>query len=697
MRRTKWLKRTLLACMSIMLSAACALCLIASAHVDVVAAEDETTTDVALPYVFKHGTTGAVPGVTIGAKSVSKTNALGQTLKGVELYSEQEYKLNNSKWYPVNGYSMGYGQYLTLKIDDTIDTSKPVEFLFSPYVIGGTGAQANHRFVMAISDKDGEIKPLTYTSKNGFNSDGNYLYLEFAKHQQWATKAAPETQGNGPTWYAVSSAGKTATGHDESVDNINADASINTNRLGGGALGRAFYGVEYLWGKEDSKYTDPCVNSQQLIKAKIEFTDTQLILTFEHVSEGNIESKGTTDVCTATHDLTKDSAANCTTCYFRQTYNLSNLNFTSESKLNLYFGYYNVHARTANQNYGALPMSLKLYNYKNGEIQNFGVKEGKENITVTENETITLADVMDIKYYDGVTAPTATVTYTSSNENVAKIENGKVVPVKGTYGGTTTITATASTGETATFEVTVDVNTVTFNGQIIAAGESYTVEEGLYTGKSLLIGYKADGALYAVGDTITLTKDIVLETVTVDFKMLYGASVRLDDTASIRFTAIVNTKELSAIESLIGADKVSYGMTLTPEGINKTYKINSKDEGFESVAYKDDANYTLYSAVMTKIPESNYSTALTAQGYIKVTYADGDVATISCKLADKKASDEKESNVRSLADVAKAAYNDRTTVADEKYKYEVADGSFSPYTKAQLDELAKYFDKENNL
>ena len=97
---------------------------------------------------------------------------------------------------------------------------------------------------------------------------------------------------------------------------------------------------------------------------------------------------------------------------------------------------------------------------------------------------------------------------------------------------------------------------------------------------------------------------------------------------------------------------------------------------------------------MTKIPENNYTTELTAQGYIKVTYADGDTTTLLCKIADKKDGDVKESNVRSLADVAKAAYNDRTTVADEKYKYEVADGSFSPYTKAQLNELTKCFDKE---
>ena len=203
--------------------------------------------------------------------------------------------------------------------------------------------------------------------------------------------------------------------------------------------------------------------------------------------------------------------------------------------------------------------------------------------------------------------------------------------------------------------------------------------------------------MYAVGDTIILTKDIVLEAVTVDFKMLYGASVRLDETASIRFTAIVNTEQLSALEDLVGKENVSYGMVLTPDGISKTYVIDSKNEGFKKSVYREDADYTLYSAVMTKIPENNYTTELTATGYIRVVYADGDAATLSCKIADKKDGDVKESNVRSLSDVAKAAYNDRTTVADEKHKYDVADGSFSPYTKAQLDELAKYFDKENDL
>ena len=672
--------------------AICLLCIIClSATVNIGKAQDSESevTNVSLPYVLKSGNTGAVTSEDIVATKVEKTNSLGQTLKGVELSSSQEYKLNNDEWYPVNGYSMGYSQYLTFKIDDVIDMSKPVEFLFSPYVIGDLGAQANHRFVMAISDKDGEIKPLTNSSSNGFNSDGNYIYWEFAKHQQWASQVAPETQGNGPTWYAVSSAGTTATGYDESIDNIGT-SEIKNNRLGSKSLARAFYGVEYLWGDVDPKYVDPSENSQQLIKARIEFTDTQLIIMFEHVSAGNIEDKGTSSICSVTHDFSSDSPDNCTTCYFKKTYNLADLNFTSDSELKLYFGYYNVHARFSGQNYGALPMSLKLYNYTNGTLQKFGVKAGKENNVITENQTLNIADIMDIVYYDGVKEHNVNVTYKSLNERLIKIEDGQIIPQKGTEGGEATIEAIAETGEKAYFTVTLDVNTVTYNGEVVGYGDSYTFTEDIYKGNAVLVGYKLNGKLYAVGDTVAFTEDVVIEEVTVDFRMIYGASIRLDRTASIRFTAIINTLELAEIESLAGVDKVSYGMTINPSGIDKVYTIDSKNEGFDTAVYGQDPAFTLYSAVMTEIPSDNYSTELTAQGYIKITYSDGDVATLNCKLADKKEGDIQESNVRSLSDVASEAYNDRSDIQNEKYPYEIASGEYSPYTVEQIEEFSKY-------
>ena len=692
MKRTKLVNKIAATAMSLF---ACATCLgvAAMSGVDGVADDAKVTlaggswTNVG-DYSLTWGSTGAVANAELYATPVAKTNALGQSLKGVELSSNQEYKLSNSQWYPVNGSSMGYGQYLTLKVNDTIDMSEPVEFLFAPYVIGNTGGQANHRFVMALSDSDGQIKPLTGDSQNGFNAaeDANYIYWEFLKHQQWANAAAPETQGNGPSWYAVSSEGTAATGYSESYDNIgNAPTkdgvTIANSRIAGGALARAFYGVDYLWKDIDSKYT---VNSSALIKAKFEFTETQLILTFDHVFEQDIEKKEPNyeadKVCTATHDFSADSGVTCTTCYFKQTYSLADLGFTADSELNLYFGYYNVHARFGGQSYGNLPMSLKLYNYKNGDVKSVTAKN--ETVSMKASEELNLVDNVNVAYFDGATA-TADVTFTSDNDAVATIVDGKLVPVTNTLGGDVVVTATVG-DKTATFTVTVDANTVTVGGNVVAGGNSYTLED-LYEGNYVLVGYKVNGKLYAVGDTIILTDDIVLEEVVVDFTMLYGASIRLDSTASIRFTAIIDTADFTALETLVGAENVSYGMTLTAG--EDTYRINSKDANFKTGTHEND--YTLYSAVMTGIPASDYTTELTANGYLKVTYADGDVVELAANLAEMEEDDVKASNVRSLTDVATAAYNDRNATQEGDYKYSDGNGQYSLYTAEQLAEIAK--------
>ena len=688
MKRTKLVNKIAATAMSLF---ACATCLgvAAMSGVDGVADDAKVTlaggswTNVG-DYSLTWGSTGAVANAELYATPVAKTNALGQSLKGVELSSNQEYKLSNSQWYPVNGSSMGYGQYLTLKVNDTIDMSEPVEFLFAPYVIGNTGGQANHRFVMALSDSDGQIKPLTGNSKNGFNAaeDANYIYWEFLKHQQWANAAAPETQGNGPSWYAVSSEGTAATGYSESYDNIgNAPTkdgvTIANSRIAGGALARAFYGVDYLWKDIDSKYT---VNSSALIKAKFEFTETQLILTFDHVFEQDIEKKEPNyeadKVCTAAHDFSADSGVTCTTCYFKQTYSLADLGFTADSELNLYFGYYNVHARFGGQSYGNLPMSLKLYNYKNGDVKSVTAKN--ETVSMKASEELNLVDNVNVAYFDGATAM-ADVTFTSNNDAVATIVDGKLVPVTNTLGGDVVVTATVG-GKTATFTVTVDANTVTVGGNVVAGGNSYTLED-LYEGNYVLVGYKVNGQLYAVGDTIILTDDIVLEEVVVDFTMLYGAS--------IRFTAIIDTADFTALETLVGAENVSYGMTLTAG--EDTYRINSKDANFKTGTHEND--YTLYSAVMTGIPASDYTTELTANGYLKVTYADGDVVELAANLAEMEEDDVKASNVRSLADVATAAYNDRNATQEGDYKYSDGNGQYSLYTMEQLAEIAKYMPK----
>ena len=637
----------------------------------------EESANVALNYTLttrNHNSGASGLASDIRAEKVYYTGAgYAKDLIGVELKSSLEYSntTTNSNYTPVSGYGIHYQQSLTLKIDDVIDMSEPVEFYFSPYI---STNHESHRFVMGISDDaNTEVAPkVGGWAKRGFNasSSANYVYWDMALNTRWTVDEID--QAVGPAFQTIYS--------DESKNTNNEDYSLNSissykssTRLGGGILGRAFYGSTYNSGE-----------STPLIKAKIEFSQEYMILYFEDVYAEDI----TKCACGTTHDFTNDTGEDTASkCYYRQTLKLEDLGFTyGQSELNLYFGYYNAYAEHSNQSYGALPMSLKLYNYQNGDVKSFGVKE--ENITMKASEELTLADNMDIVYYDGVTTE-ATVTYTSDNDEVATIVDGKLVPVAGTIGGEVTITATASTGETASFKVTVDANTVTYNGNVIGAGNSYTVLEDLYAGNHVLIGFKANGKLYAVGDTIELTDDIVLEEVTVDYTMFYGASIRLDDTASIRFTAIINTADLTALETLVGADNVSYGMTLIPNGIDKTYTIDSKNEGFDTAVYETE--YTLFSAVMTKIPETNYETDLTARAYITVTYADGESATIECQIAERKEGDTKDSNVRSLAEVAEEAYNDRKTSEEGIYKYLTNDGNYSRYTSTQLTEIEKYF------
>jgi hypothetical protein len=329
-----------------------------------------------------------------------------------------------------------------------------------------------------------------------------------------------------------------------------------------------------------------------------------------------------------------------------------------------------------------MPADFGLYNLKNGNEYMFTVED--ETVDSTAEQTLTASDLaIEYPYFGG----TEEYTFVSDNEAVASVSaDGKSIVVKKGAEGTANVTATSTGGYSAAFAINADCTTVKYKGVVVGTGESYTFTEDLYEGNQVLVGYKTNGKLYAVGDVIELTEDIVLEEVTLNFTMLYGASIRLDDTASIRFTAVLNSADFAALEAFVGADNVSYGMKLTAKG--NTYDINSKNDGFQTGEFGE--GYTLYSAVMTGIPDTDYATELTAQAYVKVTFADGGVLEIASKLAEANEGDEKATNVRSLADVAKAAYNDRQAAQDDDYKYEDGNGQYSPYTAAQLAEIAKY-------
>ena len=677
MKRTKLVNKIAATAMSLF---ACATCLGVAAMSGVDGVADDAKVELAGGvwndvgnYSIRWGSTNVDPNIPIYATQINKTNAANQTIKGVELSTDTPYTHTNGS-YTVNGSAISHAQSITVEVDDAIEMDETVEFYFAPYVHSGLDKYQERRFVMALSDEDGIVEAANGSvSTYGFHSTGNFISWEFLQHYYWLPqKAAPEANGNGPHWYTTSSSGTTPGGYKQGLMDASKGEGItgvsnsqSGSRMGSWALARAFYGAE-----ETGK-------GAMLVKATMKFTETDLVLYLQGVYESNL-----TDIkCDKGHSIDmEDSSAVCATCCFKQTYKLANLGIEYGSALKLYMGYYNVWARFAG-NYGNLPMSLKLYNYKNGDVKSVTAKN--ETVSMKASEELNLVDNVNVAYFDGATAM-ADVTFTSDNDAVATIVDGKLVPVTNTLGGDVVVTATVG-DKTATFTVTVDANTVTVGGNVVAGGNSYTLED-LYEGNYVLVGYKVNGKLYAVGDTIILTDDIVLEEVVVDFTMLYGASIRLDSTASIRFTAIIDTADFTALETLVGAENVSYGMTLTAG--EDTYRINSKDANFKTGTHEND--YTLYSAVMTGIPASDYTTELTANGYLKVTYADGDVVELAANLAEMEEDDVKASNVRSLTDVATAAYNDRNATQEGDYKYSDGNGQYSLYTMEQLAEIAKY-------
>ena len=179
MKKQKLFRKVALAGVSLL---ACATCLGVTAMPDANNAVADAT-DVALTYTLTQNSTNTSATKYVGdiwAEKISFTNAKNQVLKGIQLKSSQTFATptKSTAYAGVDSYAMQYQQYATLKIDDAVDTSKPIEFLMSPNL---STEHLYHRFIMGLTDTDGAVKPLTTSSKNGFNpssSDAKYIYWE---------------------------------------------------------------------------------------------------------------------------------------------------------------------------------------------------------------------------------------------------------------------------------------------------------------------------------------------------------------------------------------------------------------------------------------------------------------------------------------------------------------------------------------
>lgn len=191
----------------------------------------------------------------------------------------------------------------------------------------------------------------------------------------------------------------------------------------------------------------------------------------------------------------------------------------------------------------------------------------------------------------------------------------------------------------------------------------------------------------------------------ITLKTLPGASVRLNDPTGLRFDTEIKK---STLDALLKADNVTVQIgtliaptkyvkavgTFTADALD-TYK---KEQGFAFDPYinvpfdtnvyeflkKTDTAYT-FSGAVANLFESNYNLAYSAVGYLTITVGDLSVTFYSDYI--------EQDHSRTIASVARAAYNDRADVQSEDYPYYVdKEGNYSPYSNSSLAKIKAFAD-----
>ncbi|MBR2385095.1 MAG: hypothetical protein IKA99_05780 [Clostridia bacterium] len=164
----------------------------------------------------------------------------------------------------------------------------------------------------------------------------------------------------------------------------------------------------------------------------------------------------------------------------------------------------------------------------------------------------------------------------------------------------------------------------------------------------IFVGWEYNGKAYPAGYSIdNVASEITLTAITLDMDMRKGASVRImsDYENSIRWIADVDKNSLTALENIVGESNVSYGITVKSPAIVGSLTISIPKDKFGN-----NGNAWTLAGVMTKLPDEQLNTLFEGRAFVKVTFADGTQKKIFASGND---------NVRSIAQVAYMAYNDK--------------------------------------
>lgn len=161
------------------------------------------------------------------------------------------------------------------------------------------------------------------------------------------------------------------------------------------------------------------------------------------------------------------------------------------------------------------------------------------------------------------------------------------------------------------------------------------------SGDTQFVGWKTADNLYAEGASYAVTgdvafNDVAFNPVVITLKMEEGAGLRIstsNDDAGIRFSSTYNLSELKSGE-------YSFGTVILPEDLISNDAPLVKDatavKDIPAVNFKTADGTITQNAVITGIPENQFTRKLQARGYVTVTYKDGATKTFYTGLSDAR-------------------------------------------------------------
>ncbi len=283
--------------------------------------------------------------------------------------------------------------------------------------------------------------------------------------------------------------------------------------------------------------------------------------------------------------------------------------------------------------------------------------------SVTSTETTFVGCFEDDMGYNGYylanandttrsTASTVTMTFDGDTDKV-RIYRGNGYTDQTLSGNALTLSMSSGEGVFVVpyktengYAVNLNVKGETETTFVVGNG-SFILPERTVEGE-IFVGWEYNGKAYPAGYSIdNVASEITLTAITLDMDMRKGASVRImsDYENSIRWIADVDKNSLTALENIVGESNVSYGITVKSPAIVGSLTISIPKDKFGN-----NGNAWTLAGVMTKLPDEQLNTLFEGRAFVKVTFADGTQKKIFASGND---------NVRSIAQVAYMAYNDK--------------------------------------